>query len=93
LRNITLLEKGGAYSKRVLKLQKHNPDAAKTAAVTHKLVSVTGAPTHILFFEKNQTKSADDSTASRFDPQAPILSDMPETASLCYRSGKRIWPA
>ena len=75
------------------KLQKNNQNAAKTGGITHKLVSVTGAPTHILFYEKNQTRSADDATASRFDPQAPILSDMPETASLCYRSGKRIWPA
>ena len=76
------------------KLQKDNPDAAKTAAITHKLISVTGAPAHILFYETNQTRLADATTTgtSRFDPQAPILSDMPETASLCHRSGTRIWP-
>ena len=75
------------------KLQNDNPDAAKSAAITHKLISVTGAPAHILFYETNRTGLADDTTAtSPFDPQAPILSDMPETASLCHRSGKRIWP-
>ena len=97
MRNITLLEKGEAYSKRVLKLQKHNPDAAKTAAVTHKLISVTGAPAHVLFYETNQTGLANDATASRFDVptttlQAPMPAVMPEAALLCYRSGKRIWP-
>ena len=75
------------------KLQKGNPDAAKTTAITHKLISVTGAPAHILFYETNRTGLADDAnTTSPFDPQASILSDMPETASLCHRSGKRIWP-
>mgnify|MGYP000111743036 FL=1 len=75
------------------KLQKDNPDAAKTAAITHKLISVTGAPAHILFYETNRTGLADDATTtSPFDPQASILTDMPETASLCHRSGKRIWP-
>ena len=74
------------------KLQKDNPDAAKSAAITHKLISVTGAPAHILFYETNRTGLADDATTSPFDPQASILSDMPETASLCHRSGKRIWP-
>ena len=74
------------------KLQKDNPDAAKTAAITHKLISVTGAPLHILLYETNKTGLAD-AAASRFHPQAPILSDMPETASLRHRSGKRIWPA
>ena len=75
------------------KLQNDNPDAAKSAAITHKLISVTGAPAHILFYETNQTGLADDATTtSPFDPQASILSDMPETASLCHRSGKRIWP-
>ena len=75
------------------KLQKDNPDAAKSAAITHKLISVTGAPAHILFYETNRTGLADDATStSPFDPQASILTDMPETASLCHRSGKRIWP-
>ena len=74
------------------KLQKDNPDAAKTDAITHKLISVTGAPLHILFYETNQTGLTDDATASRFNPHAPILSDMPEIASLCHRSGTRIWP-
>ena len=76
------------------KLQRDNPGAAKTAAITHKLISVTGAPAHILLYETNQTKLADTTTTgtSRFDPQAPILSNMPETASLCHRSGTRIWP-
>ena len=76
------------------KLQKDNPNAAKTNAITHKLISVTGTPAHILFYETNQTRLADATTngTSRFDPQAPILSDMPETASLCHRSGTRIWP-
>ena len=76
------------------KLQKNNPEAAQSAAITHKLISVTGAPTHILFYETNQIGSAGNATAaaSRFDPQAPILSDMPETASFCHRSGNRIWP-
>jgi hypothetical protein len=75
------------------KLQKDNPNAAKTTAITHKLISVTGAPAHILFYETNRTGLADDSTTtSPFDPQASILSDMPKTASLCRRSGKRIWP-
>jgi len=97
LRNITLLEKGGACSKRVLELQKHNPDAPKTAAVTRKLISVTGAPAHVLFYETNQTGLANDAAASRFDVpttmlQAPMLAVMPEAALLCYRSGKRIWP-
>ena len=75
------------------KLQKDNPNAAKTTAITHKLISVTGAPAPILFYETNRTGLADDAnTTSPFDPQASILSDMPETASLCHRSGKRIWP-
>ena len=75
------------------KLQKGNPEAAKTTAITHKLISVTGAPAHILFYETNRTGLADDATTtSPFDPQASILSDMPETASLCHRSGNRIWP-
>ncbi len=75
------------------KLQKDNPDAAKTTAITHKLISVTGAPAHILFYETNRTELAGgDTTTSPFDPQASILSDMPKTASLCHRSGKRIWP-
>jgi len=76
------------------KLQKDNPDAAKTATITHKLISVTGVPAHILFYETNQIRLADATTTgtSRFDPQAPILSDMPETASFCHRSGSRIWP-
>ena len=75
------------------KLQKNKLDAAKNGVITRKFISVTGAPAHILFHETNRTGLADDTTAtSRFDPQAPILSDMPETASLCHRSGKRIWP-
>ena len=76
------------------KLQKDNPNAAKTAAITHKLISVTGVPAHILFYETNQTRLADAATTgtSQFDPQTPILSDIPETASLCHRSGSRIWP-
>jgi hypothetical protein len=89
----------GAWAVQTLlpKLQKHNPSAAKTAAVTHKLISVTGAPAHVLFYETNQTGLANDATASRFDVpttilQAPILADMPEAALLCCRSGKRIWP-
>ena len=74
-------------------LQKNKLDAATNAVITRKFISVTGAPAHILFHETNRTGLADDTTAtSRFDPQAPILSDMPETASLCHRSGKRIWP-
>ena len=76
------------------KMQKNNPDAEQTAAITHKLISVTGAPAHILFYETSHASLADDATATthRFGPQAPILFDMPKTASLCYRSGKRIWP-
>ena len=75
------------------KLQKDNPVAAKTTAITHKLISVTGAPAHILFYETDRTGFADNATTtSPFDPQGSILSDMPETASLCHRSGKRIWP-
>ena len=74
------------------KLQKDNPDAAKSAAITHKLISVTGAPAHILFYETNTGLADDATTTSPFDPQASILTDMPETASLCHRSGKRIWP-
>ena len=75
-------------------LQKDNLDAAKTAAITHKLISVTGTPAHILFYETNQTRLADATTTgtSRFDLQAPILYEMPKIASLCHRSGKRIWP-
>ena len=86
----------GAWAVQTLlpKLQEGNSVAAKTAATTHKLISVTGAPLHILFYETNQTGLTGDaiSAASRFDPHAPILSDMPETASLCHRSGARIWP-
>ena len=75
------------------KLQKDNPNAAKTTTITHKLISVTGAPAHILFYETNRTGLADDATTTNpFDLQASILSDMPKTASLCHRSGKRIWP-
>ena len=75
------------------KLQKDNPNAAKTTAITHKLISVTGTPAHILFYETNRTGLADDATTtSPFGPQASTLSEMPETASLCHRSGKRIWP-
>jgi hypothetical protein len=77
------------------KLQKNDPDAAQTTGITHKLISVTGAPAHILFYETNQFRLAGDATAAinRFDTQVPILSDMPQTASLCHRSGARIWPA
>ena len=89
----------GAWAVQTLlpKLQKRNPDAAKTAAITHKLISVTGAPAHVLFYETNQTELANDAAASRFDApttilQAPMLAVMPEAALLCYRSGKRIWP-
>jgi hypothetical protein len=89
----------GAWAVQTLlpKLQKHNLDAAKTATITHKLISVTGAPAHVLFYETNQTGLANDAAASRFDApttilQAPILADMPEAALLCCRSGKRIWP-
>jgi hypothetical protein len=89
----------GAWAVQTLlpKLRKHNPDAAKTTAITHKLISVTGAPAHVLFYETNQTGLANDAAASRSDApttilQAPILADMPEAALLCYRSGKRIWP-
>ena len=74
------------------KLQKDNPDATKIDAITHKLISVTGAPLHILFYETNQTGLTDDAAASRFNPHAPILSDMPKIASLSHRSGTRIWP-
>jgi hypothetical protein len=75
------------------KLQKNKLDATKNGVITRKFISVTGAPAHILFHETNRTGLADDITAtSRFDPQTTILSDMPETASLCHRSGKRIWP-
>jgi hypothetical protein len=75
------------------KLQKSKLDAAKNAVITRKFISVTGAPVHILFHETSRTGLADDATTtSRFDLQAPILSDMPVTASLCHRSGKRIWP-
>ena len=74
-------------------LQKNKLDAAKNTVITRKFISVTGAPAHILFHETNRTGLANDTTAtSRFDPQAPILSDMPETTSLCHRSGTRIWP-
>jgi hypothetical protein len=75
--------------------KKNDPDAGQTDGITHKLISVTGAPAHILFYETNQFRLADDATAAinRFDTQVPILSDMPETASLCHRSGARIWPA
>jgi hypothetical protein len=76
------------------RLQKNKLDATKNGVITRKFISVTGAPAHILFHETNRTGLADDITAtSRFGPQAAILSDMPETASLCHRSGKRIWPA
>jgi hypothetical protein len=75
------------------KLQKNKLGATKNGVITRKFISVTGAPAHILFHESNRTGLADDTTAiSRCDPQATILSDMPETASLCHRSGKRIWP-
>ena len=75
------------------KLHKNKLDAAQNAVITRKFISVTGAPAHILFHETNRTGLEDHITAtSRFDPQAPILSDMPETTSLCHRSGKRIWP-
>ena len=87
----------GAWAVQTLlpKLQKNDPDAAQTTGITHKLISVTGAPAHILFYETNQFRLADDATAAinRFDTQVPILSDMPETASVCHRSGARIWPA
>jgi hypothetical protein len=77
------------------KLQKNKLDAAKNGVITRKFISVTGAPAHILFHETNRTGLADDTTAaaSRIDSEALILSDMPETTSLCHRSGKRIWPA
>lgn len=89
----------GAWAVQTLlpKLQKHNQDAAKTAAITRKLISVTGAPAHILFYETNQAGLANDAATNRFDPPAtilkePILADMPKAASLFHRSGKRIWP-
>ena len=86
----------GAWAVQTLlpQLQKHNPDAAKTTAITHKLISVTGGQAHVLFYETSHSSLADEATATthRFGPQAPILFDMPKTASLCHRSGKRIWP-
>ena len=79
-----------AFGLQVLPLSslKAHPDAAKTAAVTHKLISVTGAPAHVLFYETNQTGLANDAAASRFDVpttilQAPMLAVMPESALLC----------
>ena len=75
------------------KLHKNKLDAAQNAVITRKFISVTGAPAHILLHETNRTGLADDATATiPFNPQAQILSDMPETASLYHRSGNRIWP-
>jgi hypothetical protein len=88
----------GAWAVQTLlpKLQKHNSDASKTNPITHKLISVTGAPAHVLFYETNQTGLANGASRSFDAPttilQAPILADMPEAALLCHRSGKRIWP-
>tara|TARA_B100001093_G_scaffold194088_1_gene186639 strand:- start:1288 stop:1962 length:675 start_codon:yes stop_codon:yes gene_type:complete len=72
------------------KLQKANPNAAKTVAITHKLISITGAPAHILFYETNQTCLADD--VINFDLGTQLLTGGIEKASFRHRSGKRIWP-
>ncbi|MAB03969.1 MAG: hypothetical protein CL688_05180 [Candidatus Puniceispirillum sp.] len=72
------------------KLQSDNPDAAQNAAITHKFISVTGAPAHILFHETNRIKFEDD--VINFDLGAQILTDGIEKAPVHHRYGKRIWP-
>jgi len=72
------------------KLQSDNPDAAQNAAITHKFVSVTGPPAHILFHETNRSGFTDD--VINFDLGAQILTDGIEKASVRHQSGKRIWP-
>jgi hypothetical protein len=72
------------------KLQSDNPHAAQNAAITHKFISVTGAPAHILFHETNRIKFVED--VIDFDLGAQIFTDSIEKAPVRHRSGKRIWP-
>ena len=72
------------------KLQSDNPDAAKNAGITHKFVSVTGPPAHILLHETNRSGFTDD--VINFDLGAQILTDGIEKTSVRHQSGKRIWP-
>ena len=72
------------------KLQSDNPDAAQNDTITHKFLSVTGPPVHILFHETNRSRFIDD--VINFDLEAQILSDGIKKASVRHQSGKRIWP-
>jgi hypothetical protein len=72
------------------KLQSDNPDAAQNDAITHKFLSVTGPPVHILFHETNRSRFIDD--VINFDLETQILSDGIKKASVRHQSGKRIWP-
>jgi len=72
------------------KLQSDNPDATHDDAITHKFLSVTGPPVHILFHETNRSGFIDD--VINFDLEAQILSDGIKKVSVRHQSGKRIWP-
>jgi len=72
------------------KLQSDNPDATHDDAITHKFLSVTGPPVHILFHETNRSGFIDD--VINFDLEAQILGDGIKKVSVRYQSGKRIWP-
>ena len=72
------------------KLQSGNPDATHDDAITHKFLSVTGPPVHILFHETNRSGFIDD--VINFDLEAQILSDGIKKVSVRHQSGKRIWP-
>ena len=72
------------------KLQSDNPDATHDDAITHKFLSVTGPPVHILFHETNRSGFIDD--VINFDLEAQILGDGIKKVSVRHQSGKRIWP-
>jgi hypothetical protein len=85
-------EESGAWIVQNLlpKLQGNNPDAAHNDAITHKFMSVTGPPVHILFHETNRSRFIDD--VINFDLETQILSDGIKKAFVRHQSGKRIWP-
>ncbi|MDA0359095.1 MAG: hypothetical protein O2835_06035 [Proteobacteria bacterium] len=82
----------GAWAVQQLMPRLHHDRASdgQITAVTHKLVSVTGGPLHIVMHLRDGTKTPDDNL---FDPDGSIMADRPETAALKHRSGTLIWPS
>ena len=86
----------GAWATQQLGPRLHQSELARpqTAAITHKLISVTGGPAHILLHATSMTGTANDVASNAiFDLDEPVLAERPETASLRHLTGTRVWPA